>query len=296
MKFIKSSYKKTQSSFMKIGLVGNGFVGRATRQLECGGVDMLVYDREPSLCVPEGLSLGGLLECDIVFISVPTPMREDGSCHLDSVVGVVKHMKNAGYSGYIVVRSTVPVGTCDDLGVYFMPEFLTERNHLRDFEQTENWVVGLRRGSGDDGPFRELMLKLFQRACDSGKIAHKNVCFIPNKEAEMVKLFRNCALATKVSFCNEMYRFCEAHKVDYETVRRVACYDHRIHASHTEVPGPDGGFGFGGTCFPKDMSSVCYEMGKVGLEPYVMRAAIHRNNNIDRPKQEWKDNHGRSVV
>ena len=67
----------------------------------------------------------------------------------------------------------------------------------------------------------------------------------------MVKLFRNCYLSTKISFCNEIYRFCEKQNIEYENVRNIACNDERIGHSHSFVPGHDGKYGFGGTCFSK---------------------------------------------
>ena len=76
-------------------------------------------------------------------------------------------------------------------------------------------------------------------------------------------MFKNCFLSTKVSFCNEIYQFCQIKGIDYETVRRIAANDDRILHGHTFVPGPDGKKGFGGTCFPKDTNSLRYEMIKL---------------------------------
>ena len=117
-----------------------------------------------------------------------------------------------------------------------------------------------------------------------------------NKEAEMIKMFKNCFLATKVSFCNEMSLFCEHKGINYENVRRLAANDDRILHSHTTVPGPDGKRGFGGTCFPKDTSSLRYEIKQSGLEPYIMNAIIERNEKVDRPEKDWNGNKGRAVV
>ena len=117
-----------------------------------------------------------------------------------------------------------------------------------------------------------------------------------NKEAELVKMFRNCFLATKVSFCNEIYEFCQNKDICYENVRKIATNDDRILPSHTRVPGPDGKKGYGGTCFPKDTNSFKYEMEKVGVKPYILNAVIERNETIDRPQKDWNENKGRSVI
>ena len=120
--------------------------------------------------------------------------------------------------------------------------------------------------------------------------------FVTNKEAEMVKMFKNCFLATKVSFCNEMHQFCENKGINYENVRKLAANDDRILHSHTKVPGPDGGKGFGGTCFPKDISSLELQMSDAQMESYILEAAKARNLQIDRPEEDWKYNLGRSVI
>ena len=185
-------------------------------------------------------------KCEIIFVSVPTPMSKDGSCHLNIVKSVLKNLESINYKGYIVLRSTVPAGTCDELGVYFMPEFLTEKNYINDFINNKDWVFGLMN--------RE----------------HNNLHFLTNKEAEMVKMFKNCFLSVKVSFCNEIYEFCQAHNIDYENVRQIACNDDRILHSHTQVPGHDGRRGFGGTCFPKDTSSLRHEMYKTQMKQLIV--------------------------
>jgi len=109
-------------------------------------------------------------------------------------------------------------------------------------------------------------------------------------------MFRNYYLATKVSFCNEIYDFCEKKGINYENVRNIAANDDRILHSHTSVPRHDGKKGFGGTCFPKDTSSLKYEMINTGIKPYIMEAIIERNEKIDRPEKDWKLNIGRAII
>ena len=79
---------------MKIGIIGNGFVGKATKQLECDDIEVLSYDINPDLCSPIGLTSKILCEkCDIIFISVPTPMNNDGSCYLGIIENVINDLK-----------------------------------------------------------------------------------------------------------------------------------------------------------------------------------------------------------
>ena len=281
---------------MKIGIIGNGFVGKATYQLECKDIEINSYDINPDLCKPKGTKLIDLLSCEIIFISVPTPMNHDGSCYLNIVKSVMDDLKKINFENFVVLRSTVPVGTCDDLNCYFMPEFLTEKNFIDDFINNKNWYFGLLGNNKKDTEFKKLIIQLFDLAFNNKKINYNNLHFISNKEAELVKLFRNCFLSTKISFCNEINQFCNIKGIDYENVRKYAAIDDRIGLSHTNVPGHDGKNGFGGTCFPKDTSSLKYEMTKSGMIPYVMEAIIKRNELVDRPDKDWHNNEGRAVV
>jgi len=117
---------------MIIGIIGNGFVGKATFQLACKDITILAYDINPDLCNPLNLKLEDMNQCEIIFISVPTPMNTDRSCYLQIVNSVISNLKSINYPGFIVLRSTVPVGTYNDFACYFMPEFLTEKNFIND--------------------------------------------------------------------------------------------------------------------------------------------------------------------
>jgi len=280
---------------MKVGIIGNGFVGKATFQLQCKDIDILAYDINPESCVPKGLELTDMNKCEIIFISVPTPMSKDGSCHLNIIQSVLNNLSHINYSGSIVLRSTVPVGTCDKLQCYFMPEFLTEKNYIDDFINNKDWMFGLLNLPEDD-IMKTKMTKLFNLAHKNDRIKYNNLHFITNKEAEMIKMFKNCYLATKVSFCNEIYQFCQNKEVDYEIVRKLATADDRILPSHTMVPGHDGRKGFGGTCFPKDTSSLRHEMKNANMTPYVLNAIIERNEKVDRQEKDWLLDKGRASV
>ena len=128
---------------MKIGIIGNGYVGGASALLGNEKVSVLVYDTAPDKCSPKGLIITDLVDCDFVFVCVPTPMYKDGSCATHIVESVVDDLAKAGYDRErVVVKSTVPVGTCRKLGVMFMPEFLTEQNWKKDFLNQKKWILG----------------------------------------------------------------------------------------------------------------------------------------------------------
>lgn len=280
---------------MKIGIIGNGFVGKATFILGCKDVEVIAYDKNPQCCIPLGTALKDLNTCDIVFISVPTPMKKDGSCHLNIIDSVINELTQNNYEGTIVLRSTVPPGTSKHLGCCFMPEFLTEKNFENDFINNKKWVFGVDEMDNTSHQ-KEILTKLINLSHANNKIKNSTIEFMSTQEAEMVKMFRNVFLATKVSICNEFAQYCEKKEINYENVRRVATEDERIGEQHSMVPGHDGKKGFGGTCFPKDTSSMRNEMKKVGMTPYILDAVIERNNTIDRPQQDWKQDVGRAIV
>ena len=282
---------------MKIGIIGNGFVGKATNILANKEVELVVYDINPELCIPKGTTLEELCQVDIIFISVPTPMNKDGSCHvgiLDSVINDLKKIISLDEK-LVVCRSTVPPGTCDRLGCYFMPEFLTEKNFEYDFINNEDWIFGL-KNQEQDIIFKEQITQLINLSYQHKKIQYNTIHFVSNSEAEMIKLFRNNFLSVKVAFCNEIDEFCAKKNINYENVRKLAVLDKRIGESHSFVPGHDGRRGYGGTCFPKDTNNLKHEMKQIGMKSYIIENTVNRNEEVDRAEKDWNDNKGRAVI
>ena len=291
-------------SKMKIGVLGNGYVGKATQLFSCEEVDCVVYDKDPDKCVPKGTTLKDLKGSDLVFVCVPTPMKPNGSCDLSIVKSAIKDLTRNGIrKNKIVLRSTVPVGTSEKLKVNFMPEFLTEKNWQSDFYNNKEWVFGLDNLNAVDQQgdvmtlpntvllFRELLSK----AKSEDKIKEDAVTFVSTKHAELVKYARNSFLAVKVSFFNEIQEFCVNNNLNFEQVRSLVCKDERIGESHSRVPGPDRKRGYGGTCFPKDISSMLMQMKKSKVQTMVVKAAKNRNEKVDRPEQDWHEDKGRAV-
>jgi UDPglucose 6-dehydrogenase len=268
---------------MKIGIIGNGYVGKATSLLFMHGNDVIIYDKDPSKSKPTKTQLADIAACDLIFICVPTPMYMDGSCDTDIISAVISSLKGHSPMENIIIRSTVPVGFSDSFGVNFMPEFLTERNWKNDIKNTEKWIVGTANPSNT----------AFKKKIKD--VISKEILFILNSEAEMVKLVRNAFLATKVSFFNEMENFCTAKKVDFDVIREVVTADRRIGEDHSFVPGPDGKRGFGGTCLPKDLNSLSTQMEEKRVKNPIIDSVINRNEMIDRPEKDWENDKGRAV-
>jgi UDPglucose 6-dehydrogenase len=278
---------------MHAGIIGNGFVGKATAQLESSDCPFMIYDTDPTKCRPSGLTLRELRDtCDVIFICVPTPMDvSTGSCCTKIVEGVIHALDN--HPG-IIIRSTVPIGFNKKHKTAFMPEFLTESNAQLDFVQTPEWFIGVNDPSD---PIVSSLSFILKKACNEKKIDSCAMTSLSSEEAETMKYFRNCFLATKVSFCNEIYQFCRSRNIDYDTVVYHAAKDDRIGNSHVRVPGPDGKRGFGGTCFPKDVSSLIYQIKTTSNAPCpILSAIFQRNNEYDRPEKDWMSDKGRAVI
>jgi nucleotide sugar dehydrogenase len=278
---------------MKIGVVGNGFVGHAMTLLR-PHVEVLVWDVVTEKRDPKTLNIETFVEeSEIIFVAVPTPMNSDGSANLDIVRSVCEEIQAIDDTKYIVLRSTVPPGTSEELGVAFMPEFLTEKNWEDDFKNCDHWILG-----STDPFLLEKMKRMFELAYNEGNgtIVNKEVIQCKPSEAEMIKYLKNVFLSVKVGFFNELENISSELDINYENVRCIATQDVRIGTNHTKVPGHDGKRGFGGTCFPKDTNALARFAKENGIDTPILDAVIKRNEEIDRPEQDWKADKGRAVT
>ena len=275
-----------------IGVVGNGFVGHAMTGLR-PNVEVLIWDNDPDKIEPSDLTFEDFVyRSAVIFVAVPTPMRADGSCDLRIVESVVTQIREESPNQHIVFRSTVLPGTSERLGVSFMPEFLTERNWEEDFKKCSPWIIGTHCDEID-----ATLSEVFSDAHAEGlgSIDSDVLVRTTPTEAELIKYVRNCFLSVKVSFFNEIRCLCDSLNLDYDVVRDLASVDSRIGSSHTQVPGPDGKRGYGGTCFPKDTNALSKFMEGIDVKSPVLDSAILRNETIDRKGKDWYDDKGRAV-
>ena len=152
---------------------------------------------------------------------------------------------------------------------------------------------------GTDTPsndFKSLMIQIVDTCYQENILVSPKIEFTTTMEAESIKYIRNCFLATKIGFFNEVHALCEGVGVDFDVVRSVATLDTRIGSSHSHVPGHDGRRGYGGTCFPKDMASLLHQFSTHAVPSPVLSAVQQRNLMIDRPEKDWTEDKGRAVV
>jgi len=275
-----------------IGLVGRGFIGEAFYEHMKDFYDVKVWDTDPSKCNVE--SLEELVHrTSYIFVSVPTPMNlKTGECDTSIVEDIISKINFIATTDKIVViRSTVPPGTCKRLdkspngvSVVFNPEFLTEANHIQDFKTQDRVVLG-----GNALPCAHIA-HLYSYAFPDAYIA-----MLDWTSAEMVKYTANTFLATKVTFANEIKQICDKLNISYDDMIRVVKMDSRLGTSHWSVPGPDGHLGFGGTCFPKDINALIAHAKKLKVKVPLLEAVWKKNLQL-RPERDWELSKGRAVT
>ena len=285
----------------KIGIIGRGFVGSAVEfgfspNTGCDA-EVRVHDKDPSKSLH---SLEETVnESDIIFLSVPTPSNKDGSMNLDIVRQVLQDISdvNKVSDNVVLLRSTVIPGTTRKLdsefknvNLIFNPEFLTERSAKFDFINQPRFILGCGDNVIDRYRSEQVAFLFKDRFGESIPVVETNY-----ETAELIKYMNNCYFATKVSFLNEMYQISQKSGVDWETAIDGFVRDGRVGHSHMNVPGPDGKFGFGGSCFPKDVQAIINYGESLDLNMNTLKGVWNTNLEV-RPDKDWENLKGRAVV
>ncbi|HAI18077.1 MAG TPA: hypothetical protein DCM10_08705 [Xanthomarina gelatinilytica] len=260
----------------KIGIIGNGFVGNAIHEGLRPYHDIYVYDKLKEKCLH---SLGDINKTKYVFICVPTPMGTSGEIDLTYLKDSIKKLKK---NKILVIKSTVTPAAAEELiEIYphhdfvFNPEFLTERTAVEDFKNPSRIVLG------GDTRICNLVRNLYSPLFPQVKYIitdHKTACF--------TKYFCNCFFATKISIINEFRQIADSDNIDWNTALEGLLSSGWVNPMHTLVPGPDGHFGFGGKCFPKDINAFSDYASKLGIDTSMLRSAWRKNLSI-REDKNW---------
>lgn len=251
----------------KVGVVGAGVVGSAMQNL-CGP-DTIMYD--PYKPEYSG-NRDAINRCDVVFICVPTPMNDDGTCH----TGIVEEAVSWVEAPLIILRSTVTPGTTDRLAtkygrtLVFQPEYLgeTTRHVFGNMAERDFVVLG---GTNEAN----------SRAADFYKHYYNSYVryyFCDAMTAEVAKYMENAFYAVKVTFVNEFHDIAEAHGVDFNQLREIWLADPRISRDHTFVY--PHARGFSGKCLPKDCNAIVRSSRERGCEPRLMAATLAINEEF----------------
>lgn len=289
---------------MKIGVIGAGYVGLVTSAcLADKGNDVMVVENDhikmDSILGGElpifEQDLDGIIESninknlffstkiqdladrEIIFICVGTPESQDGSSDLSAYMNVLNQLTKILHNQILlIIKSTVPVGTAKKTknflknqgfpskNVFNNPEFLREGSAVYDFNNPDRIVIGAEHSSNKD-----LLSNLFKPFIEESKIV-----FTSNETAELAKYASNSFLATKISFINEIAQISDAADCNIKDVSKIMGLDKRIGDQFL-----NSGIGFGGSCFPKDLTALKSMQLDLGLESSIIDAALKVNNN-----------------
>lgn len=215
-------------------------------------------------------------DAQVIYLSVGTPPRADGTVEMSYLEAAAKELAEALAQRAakdpltIVVKSTVPPGTCRRLNDLFRqrtqcefhlvdnPEFLREGSAVKDFLEPDRIIIG---GDGPEG------FRIMRRLYDPIIKREENFLTMNWESAELTKYAANAMLAARISFMNEMSILCDAYGADIEDIRKGIGTDVRI--------GPwflRAGCGYGGSCFPKDVAALEHISKSVGHESLFVRA------------------------
>ena len=289
----------------KIAVVGTGYVGLVTgtcfaetgNQVLCVDIDETKVNRmrngevpiyEPHLDVIFERNIKAkrirfttdLKEAvdfaEIIFLALPTPPGEDGSADLSYVLGVAEQLGQLMTEYKVIVdKSTVPVGTSEkvhdaiekyasvEFSVVSNPEFLREGFAVDDFLNPDRVVVGT-----SDSRASKIMTELYKPFIHDGH----PLIIMDEKSAELTKYAANAFLATKITFMNEIANFCEAVGADVDKVRLGIGSDSRIGHKFLYP-----GIGFGGSCFPKDVTALLKSGKQVGYNFEIIQSVLDVN-------------------
>jgi UDPglucose 6-dehydrogenase len=291
---------------MKIAVIGTGYVGLVTgigfaekgNQVICvdnnqAKLDVLrsgkspIWEKGLDELIVKNLESENIVftddlqyaveESEIIFLCLPTPPQEDGSADLSYVITVSKEIaRHIKEYRIIVNKSTVPVGSTEivrnhlleynkdcNFDVVSNPEFLKEGNAVLDFMEPERVVIGTSSNQA-----RQKLVELYLPFVQN----EKQILLMDEKSSELTKYAANSFLATKITFINQIADLCELNNADVELVAKGMGLDSRIGPKFLKA-----GIGYGGSCFPKDVSALIKYSDGVGYDFSILKQVQAEN-------------------
>ena len=265
---------KSLTKMRSIAIIGHGFVGKATEYLFdrfYPGTEIQIHDPD------QGKEIEDWKGIEYAFICVPTNLKGN---KLDTSIidKVLKGLSERSCAGECVpvIRSTIgpdqALQYVKKYGAIIMPEFLREKHWQQDVDDLKNPIL---IGCHNCNDFIDMMKenKIDAKERYMRRIAIKRIVVTSPAEASAIKLFRNAALAVNVELANLVNNACDVYGLKYDKIKSYFMEDETL-GNHWQVPGPDGEYGFGGTCLPKDLthaSSLVYNKHN------IMKTALEAN-------------------
>ena len=251
-----------------IAFIGYGFVGKSCHKAFEHNSEAIIIDPKYSTTTVADLAIS---QPKLTFVSIYAPTLDDGSVDASIIYNIFQQLVDIQYKGLVVLKSTLPPSIVDDLYVKFgndvvmnkegplryiySPEFIREATWEKDVTDQRFIILA--------GAFHD---------CEELKTLYKNHSCVPSycrffivdyKEASLAKYTINSLLATKLTFMNQIYQVYldmydppSMQPESWKAFIEMLSADMRIGTSHMLVPGPDGQFGYGGSCFPKDVKAL----------------------------------------
>lgn len=263
----------------KVAIIGGtGYVGKAYAKLF---PNAYLYSR--SVGTKEEVN-----KCTLAIICLPTPMKDDGSCDTSIVEEAIGWLE----APLILIKSTIPPGTTKALKERFnkrichSPEYVGEGGYYIPFWQfphpTEPQHHSFMIIGGDSGD-REEILDIFYPVLGATKTYYQ----VDETTSELIKYMENCAIATKVTLCNEFYEIAKAFGVSYSQLREGFVLDERQGKMFTTVYKDKRGFG--GKCLPKDVSGITYASKQVGYKPKFLESVLANNERLREKTEGYQE-------
>ena len=249
-----------------LGFIGYGFVGKACHFAFKHNCEPIIVDPKHS-----ATTINQLVEAQpaMIFVAINAPTLDDRTVDASIIYTVFSRLAEVGYKGIVVLKSTLPPEIVNDLYVkygnskmlnkegplryVYSPEFLREQHWEEDAIHPRMIIL-----AGEYGDCKEVQT-YYER---HSHIKHTQYRIVDYKEATLMKYTINAFLANKVVFMNQIYQlYCDIygktpHFDTWDEFTHILSMDPRMGTSHFGVPGSDGLFGYGGTCFPKDVKAM----------------------------------------
>lgn len=262
---------------MRIGIIGFGYVGSAVGWAH-RKQDQII--RDPKL--KDSAPLLDMINADAIFICLPSPMLEDGRCDSSYLENGLEELMALPFDKPVPVicKTTAPPSVYQKLlekypNIVYSPEFLTAANNIADYSDAEFFVIG------GHPEWCERAKEVIRQGVP---LKDEQYIYTDIKTASFFKYMMNSYMAMKVTFMNDFFALAEAEGIEWRTIKKLASYDDRIGRTHMDVPGPDGQFGYGGACFPKDVAAIIEEALDLNVD-FELMDRVEAINKRHRSKQ-----------
>jgi len=279
----------------KLGIIGHGYVGKAVDYIfSTPMTEKMIIDPKYNENTLQDLCEW---QPQCVFICLPTPSKDDGSIDSKNIDEAVMRLVNQT-DAFIVIKSTVTPDIIDRLSridgrIVYEPEFLTEANSKMDMLEARFRIVGIQQQEAQQ--HLEGIYNYFSIANPAQMIAMSPV------EAAFYKYAMNNFLSMKITFLNQLKAVMDEYGGSYNMLSRTLPADGRMGHTHMKIPGPDGKEGFGGACFPKDLSAfINFVERKTSVDPTLLKATklfndeIRSQYDLDKREKEQNVNYGQA--